>query len=156
MQAAKRVAQLLDLGLGNILFVFRAGELFGNLIQIAQHSFERFANTVNFSPSLLQRGTLVRWNVRIGRSVAMLLLSFSMGMTALLWGRRSLVTAAVVPSPIASPALHATVAKLLIVEAQSADGPVTLRLTTAADGAVDAQAWGPGAAAGIAGVPRPR
>ena len=34
------------------------------------------------------------------------------------------------------------------------DGPVTLRLTTAGDGAVDAQAWGPGAAAGIAGVPR--
>lgn len=34
------------------------------------------------------------------------------------------------------------------------DGPVTLRLTTAEDGAVDAQAWGPGSAAGIAGVPR--
>jgi 3-methyladenine DNA glycosylase/8-oxoguanine DNA glycosylase len=40
------------------------------------------------------------------------------------------------------------------------DGPVTLRLTAAAgsgagfDGAVDAQAWGPGAAAGLAGVPR--
>jgi 3-methyladenine DNA glycosylase/8-oxoguanine DNA glycosylase len=34
------------------------------------------------------------------------------------------------------------------------DGPVTLRLTTAAGGAVDAQAWGPGAAAGLAGVPR--
>ena len=40
------------------------------------------------------------------------------------------------------------------------DGPVTLRLTTAADGAagveqhVDAQAWGPGSAAAIAGVPR--
>ncbi|WP_320536265.1 3-methyladenine DNA glycosylase [Pseudarthrobacter sp. IC2-21] len=41
------------------------------------------------------------------------------------------------------------------------DGPVTLRLTNAgADGgaggggAVDAQAWGPGAAAGLAGVPR--
>ncbi|MCU1517673.1 MAG: 3-methyladenine glycosylase [Pseudarthrobacter sp.] len=34
------------------------------------------------------------------------------------------------------------------------DGPVTLRLTTAADGAVDAQAWGPGSAAGLAGVPR--
>lgn len=34
------------------------------------------------------------------------------------------------------------------------DGPVTLRLTTAADGAVDAQAWGPGSAAALAGVPR--
>jgi 3-methyladenine DNA glycosylase/8-oxoguanine DNA glycosylase len=34
------------------------------------------------------------------------------------------------------------------------DGPVTLRLATAADGAVDAQAWGPGSAAGLAGVPR--
>lgn len=34
------------------------------------------------------------------------------------------------------------------------DGPVTLRLTTAADGAVDALAWGPGSAAGLAGVPR--
>ncbi|MDP9997887.1 DNA-3-methyladenine glycosylase family protein [Pseudarthrobacter sulfonivorans] len=42
------------------------------------------------------------------------------------------------------------------------DGPVTLRLTAAAgpgaagvfDGAVDAQAWGPGSAAGLAGVPR--
>jgi 3-methyladenine DNA glycosylase/8-oxoguanine DNA glycosylase len=34
------------------------------------------------------------------------------------------------------------------------DGPVTLRLTTAADGAVDAQAWGPGSVAGLAGVPR--
>ena len=42
------------------------------------------------------------------------------------------------------------------------DGPVTLRLTAAAgggvhggeDGAVNAQAWGPGSAAGLAGVPR--
>lgn len=34
------------------------------------------------------------------------------------------------------------------------DGPVTLRLSTAADGAVDALAWGPGSAAGLAGVPR--
>ncbi|HAG59997.1 MAG TPA: 3-methyladenine DNA glycosylase [Arthrobacter bacterium] len=34
------------------------------------------------------------------------------------------------------------------------DGPVTLRLSPAADGAVDAQAWGPGSAAGLAGVPR--
>ncbi|MGY4540701.1 3-methyladenine DNA glycosylase/8-oxoguanine DNA glycosylase [Arthrobacter sp. UYNi723] len=38
------------------------------------------------------------------------------------------------------------------------DGPVTLRLTAAADravdAAVDAQAWGPGSAAGLAGVPR--
>ncbi len=38
------------------------------------------------------------------------------------------------------------------------DGPVTLRLTAAADGAVDAavdaEAWGPGSAAGLAGVPR--
>ena len=34
------------------------------------------------------------------------------------------------------------------------DGPVTLRLTAAAEGAVDAQAWGPGSAAGLAGVPR--
>lgn len=34
------------------------------------------------------------------------------------------------------------------------DGPVTLRLTTATDGAVDAQAWGHGSAAGLAGVPR--
>lgn len=38
------------------------------------------------------------------------------------------------------------------------DGPVTLRFTAAADGpvdaAVDAQAWGPGSAAGLAGVPR--
>jgi 3-methyladenine DNA glycosylase/8-oxoguanine DNA glycosylase len=42
------------------------------------------------------------------------------------------------------------------------DGPVTLRLTAAAgsgvggafDGAVDAQAWGPGSAAGLADVPR--
>ncbi|MFB8367958.1 DNA-3-methyladenine glycosylase family protein [Pseudarthrobacter sp. NPDC055928] len=34
------------------------------------------------------------------------------------------------------------------------DGPVTLRLTTVADGAVDALAWGPGSAAGLAGVPR--
>jgi 3-methyladenine DNA glycosylase/8-oxoguanine DNA glycosylase len=34
------------------------------------------------------------------------------------------------------------------------DGPVTLGLTAAADGAVDAQAWGPGSAAGLAGVPR--
>lgn len=34
------------------------------------------------------------------------------------------------------------------------DGPVTLRLTAAPDGAVDAQAWGPGSAAGLAGVPR--
>ncbi|MCO4276410.1 3-methyladenine DNA glycosylase [Pseudarthrobacter sp. HLT3-5] len=34
------------------------------------------------------------------------------------------------------------------------DGPVTLRLTAAADGAVDALAWGPGSAAGLAGVPR--
>lgn len=38
------------------------------------------------------------------------------------------------------------------------DGPVTLRLTpavnSAGDGAVDAQAWGPGSAAAIAGVPR--
>ncbi|RAX47143.1 3-methyladenine DNA glycosylase [Arthrobacter sp. AQ5-06] len=34
------------------------------------------------------------------------------------------------------------------------DGPVTLRLTAAADGAVDAQAWGPGSTAGLAGVPR--
>ncbi|MBE4719113.1 DNA-3-methyladenine glycosylase [Pseudarthrobacter sp. AB1] len=34
------------------------------------------------------------------------------------------------------------------------DGPVTLRLTAAAAGAVDAQAWGPGSAAGLAGVPR--
>jgi 3-methyladenine DNA glycosylase/8-oxoguanine DNA glycosylase len=33
------------------------------------------------------------------------------------------------------------------------DGPVTLRLTDAG-GAVDAQAWGPGSAAGLAGVPR--
>ena len=42
------------------------------------------------------------------------------------------------------------------------DGPVTLRLTAAAgpgtdcggDAAIDAQAWGPGSAAGLAGVPR--
>ncbi len=34
------------------------------------------------------------------------------------------------------------------------DGPVTLHLTAAADGAVDAQVWGPGSAAGLAGVPR--
>jgi 3-methyladenine DNA glycosylase/8-oxoguanine DNA glycosylase len=42
------------------------------------------------------------------------------------------------------------------------DGPATLRLTAAAgsgvggvfDGAVDVQAWGPGSAAGLAGVPR--
>jgi 3-methyladenine DNA glycosylase/8-oxoguanine DNA glycosylase len=34
------------------------------------------------------------------------------------------------------------------------DGPVTLRLATAADGSVDAQAWGPGSATGLAGVPR--
>ncbi|MEJ1192676.1 DNA-3-methyladenine glycosylase family protein [Pseudarthrobacter sp. CCNWLW207] len=34
------------------------------------------------------------------------------------------------------------------------DGPVTLRLSTSADGAVDALAWGPGSAAGLAGVPR--
>jgi 3-methyladenine DNA glycosylase/8-oxoguanine DNA glycosylase len=33
------------------------------------------------------------------------------------------------------------------------DGPVTLRLTAAVDAAVDAQAWGPGSAAGLAGVP---
>ena len=33
------------------------------------------------------------------------------------------------------------------------EGPVTLRLTTAADGAVDALAWGPGSAAALAGVP---
>ena len=34
------------------------------------------------------------------------------------------------------------------------DGPVSLRLTKASDGAVDAQAWGPGSAAAIAGAPR--
>jgi 3-methyladenine DNA glycosylase/8-oxoguanine DNA glycosylase len=34
------------------------------------------------------------------------------------------------------------------------DGPVTLRLTAAADGAVDAQAWGHGSDAGLAWVPR--
>jgi 3-methyladenine DNA glycosylase/8-oxoguanine DNA glycosylase len=34
------------------------------------------------------------------------------------------------------------------------DGPVTLCLTAAGEGAVDAQAWGPGSVAGLAGVPR--
>lgn len=34
------------------------------------------------------------------------------------------------------------------------DGPVTLRLTPAGGGAVDAQAWGPGSAAAVAAVPR--
>lgn len=55
MQTAQGIAKLLDLRLGNVFFVLRAGQLFGNIFQITKNTFKCLPNAFHFGFRLLDQ-----------------------------------------------------------------------------------------------------
>jgi hypothetical protein len=57
MQPAQGVAELLDFSLGEILFMFRFGQLVGDVIQIAQNALKHFPDVFEFCFGLFEQRT---------------------------------------------------------------------------------------------------
>jgi hypothetical protein len=64
MESAKRFAQLLDLGFGDIFLMLGFCELLGDLVKVAKHSFEDFLNAFDLGFGLENPGSL------LGRQIA--------------------------------------------------------------------------------------
>lgn len=54
MQAAELISQLLDFRFSDVLLVLRFDQLFGDIFEIAQHTFQDFAEALYFSAHISQ------------------------------------------------------------------------------------------------------
>jgi hypothetical protein len=76
MQPAQGLAELLDLGFGDVFFVLGFGELLGDFVEIAKDAFEGFADALHFLFRLKNPGPLFRGQIAVAGTA---FLSFARG-----------------------------------------------------------------------------